>query len=561
MLQPADIPLSPLYYRDNFLRLCDTVLERYGDLLDAPEHAFLDLLGRVPVDAQCLYVRLVSRVGPWFREAKLSYPEIGDLRRALDSLLASGLAREAQALSTADLAQLYTRDELRRMFAPELGGATFARKGELLDAIDGVLRERGELPAGCHALERGRIVAPVAADIVARLQVLFFGNRRQSLTEFVLEELGVTRYYPYRLDREQRLFTCRAALDEYLALAAMSDLYREMTEQATLEPLPAFAQQLAAVEVQYASSGRRWSRLCNAVARDLERLGEDELALALYERSGAHPARERRARVLERRQDWRGASALCREILADPWCEAEAEAAGRILPRLSRKLGEKPAPRRRDAFEQVQLALPRAGGGSGPGLSVERLAASHLEGEWASVHYVENSLMKALFGLAFWEQIFAPVPGAFHNAFQGAPADMYDPAFREARREALSARLRELAAADLGEELVGAFHRYQGFRCHWLDWRYLDETLLRECLAVMPADHVLAILERMLFDPRENRRGFPDLLALGQQRGDYRLIEVKGPGDALQDSQKRWLRFFQAHGIPAQVAWVNWAEG
>ena len=49
------------------------------------------------------------------------------------------------------------------------------------------------------------------------------------------------------------------------------------------------------------------------------------------------------------------------------------------------------------------------------------LAAGELQSSWAAVHYVENSLMNALFGLAFWEQIFTPVPGAFHNPFQGLP--------------------------------------------------------------------------------------------------------------------------------------------
>ena len=64
----------------------------------------------------------------------------------------------------------------------------------------------------------------------------------------------------------------------------------------------------------------------------------------------------------------------------------------------------------------------------------------------------------------------------------------------------------------------------------------------------------------MLFDPGENRRGFPDLIALGSAPGDYCMIEIKGPGDALQDSQKRWLRFFSAQGIPAQVTWVDWLD-
>ena len=63
-----------------------------------------------------------------------------------------------------------------------------------------------------------------------------------------------------------------------------------------------------------------------------------------------------------------------------------------------------------------------------------------------AVHYVENALMNSLFGLAFWEQIFTPVPGAFHNPFQSVPTDMYSPDFRVRRREAIAARLNELRA-------------------------------------------------------------------------------------------------------------------
>ena len=59
---------------------------------------------------------------------------------------------------------------------------------------------------------------------------------------------------------------------------------------------------------------------------------------------------------------------------------------------------------------------------------------------------MENKLMNALFGLAFWEQIFAPVPGAFHNPYQSVPTDMYDPAF-SARRRGPGTRLPQLRKA------------------------------------------------------------------------------------------------------------------
>ena len=41
----------------------------------------------------------------------------------------------------------------------------------------------------------------------------------------------------------------------------------------------------------------------------------------------------------------------------------------------------------------------------------------------------------------------------------------------------------------------------------------------------------------------------------GERR--YRLIEVKGPGDRLQDNQIRWLSFCVAQEIPVCVCKVN----
>ena len=37
------------------------------------------------------------------------------------------------------------------------------------------------------------------------------------------------------------------------------------------------------------------------------------------------------------------------------------------------------------------------------------------------------------------------------------------------------------------------------------------------------------------------------------------MIEVKGPGDRLQDNQKRWLAHARRHEIPVAVCYVQWA--
>jgi hypothetical protein len=63
------------------------------------------------------------------------------------------------------------------------------------------------------------------------------------------------------------------------------------------------------------------------------------------------------------------------------------------------------------------------------------------------------------------------------------------------------------------------------------------------------------VFRRLLTDPRNNRSGFPDLIVF--ENDGYKLVEVKGPGDRLQENQLRWLRHFSAIGIPAEVAYIS----
>ncbi|GAB3284745.1 VRR-NUC domain-containing protein [Parahaliea aestuarii] len=546
------VALPPRYYLDNFRRLCGTVEAQYGDLLLPQEQQWLQTLRAQPEEAQCLYLRLASRVGPWFRLSRLSYPEIGSLDGAVESLLAAGLLQQANALTAAEAGRLYTRPELRQRF-PGLLPAGRDKAADVA-ALAQWTEAAGEdaLLAACAGDDA--IVAPLHLDCLALLQLLFFGNRRQSLTEFILSDLGIARYPPYRLDREHRLFATRAAVDDYLACAALADTYAELREAGDDEGLVALAEHLLSLPQAYTATERRWWRLCNRVARQLERLDQRELALALYRRSCLPPARERQARVLEALADWPAVAALCEAMLAAPWNEEEREAARRILPRAQRKLGRQPERRRRDSFERLDLLLPRGLGG------VERAAAEALHSQWQAVHYVENALMNSLFGLAFWEQIFSPLRGAFHNPFQSAPADMFDGNFYPRRRDQIEARLAALQTGDLADLLRYNFDAHQGLQCRWVNWRLLSRPLLDQALAVIPPGHLLALWRRLLFDPEAYRRGFPDLIAFGETPGDYCMVEVKGPGDALQDSQKRWLRIFAAEGIPAAVAWVQWRE-
>src|SRR6187455_1120900 len=103
---------NPFYYVENFERILDTVIHRYADLLTGGERSFADDLRALPLGARCLYIRLLSRVGPWFRRDHLRYDEISDLDAAIDALAARGLLDLAPGSGAAALLPYLIRDEL-----------------------------------------------------------------------------------------------------------------------------------------------------------------------------------------------------------------------------------------------------------------------------------------------------------------------------------------------------------------------------------------------------------------------------------------------------------------
>jgi hypothetical protein len=89
----------------------------------------------------------------------------------------------------------------------------------------------------------------------------------------------------------------------------------------------------------------------------------------------------------------------------------------------------------------------------------------------------------------------------------------------------------------------------------------MSEALLSVALSCLPRRHLKACFARILSDIRANRCGLPDLVQFWPEERRYRLIEVKGPGDRLQDNQIRWLTFCVAHEIPVSVCHVSWDMG
>ncbi|MEW9899934.1 VRR-NUC domain-containing protein [Chitinivorax sp. PXF-14] len=538
---------NPFYYLDNFRTVLAWLAGRYDDLLSDDERRFVAGFGALPAVSQALLVRMVMRKGELFRASKLRYAEIGDAGAAAVPLVEAGWLDAQPELTLPQLFGLFTLGELAEVFGTVARGA---RKAELLARL-----------APEHVAARrladwwptaGDTVYCVSVDALCeRLRLMFFGNLRQAWSEFVLADLGIYRYEPVPLAPSSRGFQTRQDIDDYLHLHRCRErLAQGEAPEALFADIPATALDNAWLEA-------RRARLLFQLAQQHEKARAWPAALALYQAIRHPGARGRAIRMLERCERYADALALAEAAALAPESEAESQQLGRIMPRLRRQLGlaRLPAPASA-AIGQFELSLPQPA----PGVPVEQAVLAHLRRPEAPVHYVENTLINSLFGLLCWDAIFAPVPGAFFHPFHSGPADLLAADFAARRVAQFDACFALLDSGAYREVIRQRYRDKFNTQSPFVYWGVLDEALLALALDCLPASHLRLYFRRLMADIGTNRAGLPDLIQFWPAERRYRLVEVKGPGDRLQDNQIRWLHYCIEHGMPVSVCYVQWAD-
>jgi hypothetical protein len=115
-----------------------------------------------------------------------------------------------------------------------------------------------------------------------------------------------------------------------------------------------------------------------------------------------------------------------------------------------------------------------------------------------------------------------------------------------------------LESHEYRETIRRCYSAKAGIQSPFVAWGLLSSELLDRALTCFPAAHLRLWFEWISRDT-ENRAGFPDLVQFWPLEQRYRMIEVKGPGDRLQDNQRRLLEFCASHDMPAAVCNVRWA--
>lgn len=558
---------DPLYYLHNARTVLQWVLTHHGDLLHPDEARQLEALLQLPTQAQALLMRMVMRKGELFRTSKLNYSEVTDMPAAAQALAEARFLELRPEITLSELCQLLTKAELVQLCQyqlPDIAVPRAAVKEQIIDILRPLAHPDEDVePASARRMtyqgwwpeandQLWQLSCMALFDLV---RLLFFGNLRQDWSEFVLTELGHQRYERVDFTPSSRAFQTRQQVDIYLHLHQCREQLEssEVVLAELLESVP------AALDNPWLESRR--ARLLFSIGRQAEREQQQALALRCYEQSGHREAAIRTLRLLEK-------SATPMEVYQR--AEAALQSANhadeqvylyRILKRVAKKAGQplRLPPTPADIpLQYISVPYPT-------GSTVELASAAYFhhqgqqQGTSTRAFYVENTLFNGLFALLCWPALFAPLPGAFFHPFQSAAADLLRDDFVSRRQALFDECLHKLDDGSYQQQIQHYWQLKQGITTPFTYWPALEQPLLQLALQHLPAAQLKAIFLRLLQDIKQHRSGFPDLICFDAD-GHVRLIEVKGPGDRLQDHQRLWLEYFIELGMDVSVCHVSWLD-
>lgn len=503
MIEKIELPAD--YYLSNFKLLLSTVSQYHTRLLTNEEIAWIESFYRLNSDAQKLWVRLLTRKGLLFRINKLKYTEINHLQQAVSQLAINHFVTteiatlvESNQIDIDALFSLYTKAELFTLFP--LSVSTNLKK----DSVIAEIQDHFSPDIIISQLTQDPILYVAQQNTLTTLLLLFFGNSHQDLSQFVLTDLGLHRFECYSIDNQTQLFQNREDLDQWLLLSELSDRYYLAHKNKDYHLICLLTADLPKPYLWTPLEQKR-QKLLNNLARDLERDKQYSLALTLYKQTQREPSRERQTRILMELDDYHAAEEMVQAIQATPYSDDELEVAHRIEKKLMKKLG-KPY----HAPEQFQ-------------------PISH-------VLTLDNPQLERV-------EIVA--------------ANYYQQQFYAQRQVDIEQRLKQIESGQYNDwEQI--YQQKKGISNYWVTWPLFTTEVLELALKHIPSSTMVVLFRRLLQDLKHNRTGMPDLIMFNEK--DYLWVEIKGPGDKLQNNQLRWLQFFSQHHIPAEVAYVQWQE-
>lgn len=543
---PRNTPeLPPDYYLHYFRYMLDFAVQRYADFADEAARRFEATFRALSYPAQCLYVRIANRKPVFFLPEELNYPEIDDPAAALEELHKTKLIERVMPLSLADellraealasltkvqLEQLCTILDEPPSFTPKK-----ARKGELLHFL--------------HSYQGNfqphfQLIWQISEREVAFWQFLFFGNLEQeNMSQFVIRDLGNARFHNWD---ETRLAALASSAQEAREHFAAHWHYREFKKrvQYGIAPQVVFSWFDALPKPSF--SFPVFDKLCLRLGEWLEKNKLPDEALAVYRCTEKPPSRERRVRILHRRDDTDKALALCLAVSENPQTADEQLFAHDFIRRHTQGKGVF-----RKAVTERLLAAPAVTIDEGHKNYVEGGVVQYYRERGFRAVHSENYVWRGLFGLILWEVMYDSEQ-FIHHPLQRHPTDLFLADFYLHRKEAIHAQLNRFAdSAAAWTYAKQIYNREKGTVNAFIAWHEAFLPLAELYFSRMSWEQIGEVLLQMARHPKENARGFPDLTVWNET--EFFFVEVKSATDQLSARQYFWLQCFNRLQIPAQI--------
>ncbi|MDP6414784.1 MAG: VRR-NUC domain-containing protein [Gammaproteobacteria bacterium] len=578
--QTENGPRLPVgYYLANFELALDTVLQRDATLFDNRETNRFEIFRSTPLVARRLAVRLFTRLPGWHRVSQLNYDEIPDTRGVCE------LLRERDLLLAYDGSGDMLSEISNRLRAAEcrllLKEAGIHPKGKVADL-------RSQVVCGVDSdrlLALDSFVRLVDRDLYRRVMLLFFANRRQNLSDFVVRDIGNLRYEHITLS-SLRLFDRREHAVNCLSWADWRDdvfaAYEDGNERALEEAAETALENIESYHFDGCSDRGRallmrpLVTLIRNAAAGLERGGRYEEAISMYLRLLACDIRGEarnhatQCLLIDLEKDRRKTQALrtTERALAEVTDPVFKHDLNKRRARLARrtKCYAQPAPKLMKPAEVRFRAvrLPTEAGirhrfvsGSDEASLVEKTALRcYSEAYGYQGAHVENALPGALMAACFWDIIYMAAPGAFLHEFQSGPLDWGGASFYHERERPIRDRLKEIRQDGHRERAMGVLSDKAGIVNPLFSWNSISPDIIERTLQVWPGPSLAPCLEAMVKNANGWGRGFPDLI-LFDCSGGFVITEVKGPGDKVADAQALWFDLLLRNNVRVELCHIE----
>ncbi|MGD8976609.1 MAG: exonuclease domain-containing protein [Gammaproteobacteria bacterium] len=535
--------LPTFYYHQHFMELLEFVSAHYAHVLAAEQSDLVDRFRKLDRPAQCLYVRLVNRKGRIFAANRLRYPEIGDLERPLAELRSgSWIGSPGPDLFDDVLASL-TRAEIYAGVAPSFPGLSRSlKKSELIDFV----HQHSEPAALFARIDTRRLLVQQQADWVQFLLFLYFGECRDGLSRFTMRDMGLVRTHAFTDSYEARFSDREEALQTYYFAKRIRifDRGSERERRLLADEVPTWP------EAGYGTASRLRDRLAYAMGREQEKAGAADAAMDLYGRGDSAECSERIARLLFARGQRDQARIHLEACLDNPRSDEEWFFANDLY---QQKFGRKRTSSLTDALRAADtIELDEAHSGS-----PEQAAILYFENLGQRAFRSENTLWRSLFGLLFWDELFAPESTALHSPFEGLPSSLRDRSFYELHAPAVEEKLAGLSDVEATKRrLLKTTTRHFGTANGLFRWRRSMAETIFALIDHAAASAVAGMLRRMCRDYPDTRYGFPDLLVIDQKGA--RFVEIKAPGDQVRRNQLVRMEQMREAGLRAGILRIRW---